>query len=240
MRVLFVITARGGSKGVPRKNIKMLEGLPLVAYKIIAAKKSRFDKRIIVSTDDNEIAEISKEYGAEVPFMRPDYLATDTAESVDVVLHAMKWADENDKDKFDYVCLLEPSSPFASYQDLNNALELIIKNDADTLLGMREVGITSNFIHSLDEYEKLSEFYYAVRDLKSTRRQSQKKEYTMNGCMYIAKWDYFIKNKMFHSINSIPYIMPEENSIEIDTMLDYEVAGKIMESGLIDKNLWKE
>lgn len=238
MRVLFVVTARGGSKGVPRKNIKMIAGMPLIAYKIIAAKKCHYEKRVIVSTDDEEIAEISRSYGAEVPFKRPSELGTDSTSSVDVVLHAMDWVCKNDNEKYDYVCLLEPSSPFASYIDLEKALKLIDENNADTLLGMKEVDVTTNFIHSLDAQGKLSKFYYAIKDLTSIRRQDQKKEYTMNGCMYIAKWDYFIKNKLFHSINSIPYIMSEESSIEIDTILDYEIACKIVDDGMVDLNLW--
>ncbi len=238
VNVLFIITARGGSKGVPKKNIKVLGKLPLISYKIIAAQKCRYTGRIIVSTDDKEIEEVSKKYGAEVPFIRPDELSTDEASSVDVVIHAMNWISQNSEDIYDYVCLLEPSSPFASYKDLNEALWLIEENDADTLLGMKEVDVTTNFIHSLDKNGKLSEFYYAVKDLKSIRRQDQKKEYTMNGCIYIAKWNYFLKNKSFHSENSIPYIMPEESSIEIDTLLDYEVACKVVEKGLIDISLW--
>ena len=172
--------------------------------------------------------------------MRPAELSTDSASSADVVLHAMNWIKDNSKEKYDYVCLLEPSSPFASYKDFDKAFELIQEADADTLLGMKEVDVTSNFIHSLDEDGKLSEFYYAIKDLKSIRRQDQAKEYTMNGCMYIAKWDYFMKNKLFHSENSVPYIMSEENSIEIDTMLDYEIACRIVEKGLIDMSLWTE
>lgn len=240
MKVLFVVTARGGSKGVPRKNIKLLGGLPLVAYKIIAARKCHCDSRIIVSTDDEEIAKVSREYGAEVPFLRPAELATDSASSADVVIHTMNWVSENSKEKYDYVCLMEPSSPFASYRDFDEAIKLIIETGADTLLGMKESEVSTVFIHSLDEKGGLSEFYYAIKDLPSIRRQDQKKEYTMNGCMYIAKWDYFMEYKLFHSENSIPYIMSEENSIEIDTMLNYELACRIVEKGLIDISLWTE
>ncbi len=239
MRVLFVITARGGSKGVPRKNIRMLGGIPLVAYKIIAAQKCKYEKRIIVSTDDEEIASISRVYGAEVPFMRPKELATDTASSVDVVLHTMNWISKYDKEEYDYVCLLEPSSPFASYQDLNKALELMEERDADTLLGMKEVEVSKTFIHSLDKNGGLSEFYYAIKDLASVRRQEQKEEYTMNGCMYIAKWNYFEEYKLFYAENSIPYIMPEETSIEIDSMYNYKIACMMVENSIIDLNLWK-
>lgn len=239
MKVLFVIAARGGSKGVPRKNIRLLGGIPLIAYKIISAQKCHYQSRIIVSTDDVEIANIGKEYGADVPFMRPEELSNDTASSIDVVLHAMDWISENDSETYEYVCLLEPSSPFASYVDLNAALNLIEKKQADTLLGMKEVEVSRNFIHPLDEQRGLAEFYYAIEDMHSIRRQDQRKEYTMNGCMYIARWDYFIINKQFHSVNSIPYIMPEEKSIEIDTMLDYEIACMFVEKGIVDIKLWK-
>lgn len=239
MKVLFVVTARGGSKSVPRKNIRRVGSLPLLAYKIIAAKKCHAEKRILVSTEDREIASVALQYGAEVPFMRPDILATDTASSMDVIDHAMQWIKMNDRETYDYICMLEPSSPFASYRDLDNALELIEQNKADTLLGMKEVEVSKVFIHSLDPDKKLSYFYHAIKDLKSVRRQDMKKEYTMNGCMYIARWDYFEKHKLFHSENSIPYIMPEESSIEIDSMYNYRVACAVAENGMIDMSLWK-
>ena len=98
MKVLFIITARGGSKGIPKKNIKILGKLPLIAYNIISAQKCNIKKRIIVSTDDPEIAEVALRYGAEVPFKRPKELATDEASSIDVVIHAMEWIEENDKE----------------------------------------------------------------------------------------------------------------------------------------------
>lgn len=239
MKVLFIITARGGSKGVPKKNIRKIGALPLVAYKIIAAKKCNIDKRIIVSTDNEEIAFISTKYGAEVPFIRPELLATDSADSMDVVDHAMQWIKKNDSEKYDYVCLLEPSSPFASYIDLENAFRLIEESGADTLLSMKEVEVNKIFIHPLDPNNKLSYFYEAIKSLKSVRRQEQQKEYTMNGCMYIAKWDYFEKYKLFHSENSVPYIMSEESSIEIDSMLNYKMACFIVESAMVDISLWK-
>lgn len=239
MRVLYVVMARGGSKGVPRKNIREIGGLPLVAYKIISAKRSNVDKRIIVSTEDEEIAEICLRYGAEVPFKRPQYLAEDSADSMDVVKHAMGWIEENDNHKYDYVCMLEPSSPFASYIDFNNAFDILRSTDADTLLGMKEVDINSVFIHKLDNNNGLSEFYEAIKGVRDVRRQAQAKEYTMNGCMYIAKWDYFKKNKLFHSAKSVPYIMDEVSSIEIDSMLDYEKAKMYAECGYIDLCLWK-
>ncbi len=238
MRVFFVIAARGGSKGVPKKNLVMLGGVPLVAYKIITANKCRFDNRIIVSTDDNDIAAVARTYGAEVPFMRPDYLATDEASSIDVVLHAMEWLEKNDESPFDYICLLEPSSPFLSGDDLNKAIEIMIEKDADTLLGIRAVDTNRIFINELDSRGGLSKFYYALRELDSVRRQDQCEEYTLNGCIYLAKYSYFKEHKSFHSINSIPFIMAREYSIEIDTYDDLEYARYLIERRIIDIGLW--
>lgn len=240
MKILFIITARGGSKGVPKKNIKVLGNLPLIAYKIIAAKKCSFDKRIIVTTDDIEIADISIKYGAEVPFMRPQELASDTASSVDVVEHTMKWIEENDSNSYDYVCLLEPSSPFATYEDLESAVALINEKEGDTLLGMKEVEVNTMFINELDENGRLSYFYKNIRRMNSLRRQDQKPQYTMNGCIYIAKWDYFKMNKSFHSEKSVPYIMPEEKSIEIDSFFNFNVANYMIEKGIIDLKDWEQ
>lgn len=240
MKVLFVITARGGSKGVPRKNIIQLGEYPLIAYKIISAKKCRYEKRVIVSTEDMEIADVARKYGAEVPFMRPLELATDTADSMDVVMHAINWVEENDRDEYDYICLLEPSSPFSTYEDLDNAIELIESSKVDTILGMKEVEVSRDFVHELDSKGQLSYFYEAIKKLSGIRRQDQRPQYTMNGCLYLARKEYFIENKMFHSMNSLPYIMPWESSIEIDTLQDLYLAEYVLKNKLIDISYWKE
>lgn len=237
--ILFLITARGGSKGVPQKNIRTIDGIPLVAYKIIAAKKSEYPGRVIVSTDSLEIAEVSKKWGGEVPFIRPDYLASDSSSSMDVVEHAMNWIEENDSIRYSHICLLEPSSPFTTPTHLKEALDLIVSTDSDTLLGMKEVDVNSIFIHELDEKGGLSLFYKAIKDMASNRRQDQKPQYTMNGCMYIAKWDYFKEWKMFHSEKSIPYIMEEAYSIEIDTLQNLAYAEFCVKEGYVDTSIWK-
>lgn len=238
-KILYVVTARGGSKGVPRKNIRKIAGLPLIAYKIIAAQRTKHKGRIIVSTDDQEIADVAHRYGGDVPFIRPAELATDTASSIDVVLHALEWAEIHDHVNYDYVCLLEPSSPFATPSDFDMALDMLFKSKSDILLAMKEVGVASCFIWPLDKQGKLSKFYHAVKSLSGLRRQDQQKEYTMNGCMYVAKVEYLKKHKIFHSENAIPYIMPEEKSIEIDSMTDYYFAKYCAENGIIDLSEWK-
>lgn len=240
IRCLYIVTARGGSKGVPGKNIKMLGGIPLLAYKIISAKRCKYKGRIIVSTDDKEIAETAGKWGGEVPFMRPDALASDEADSMDVVEHAVEWIETHDDSSYDYIVLLEPSSPFASYADFDSAIDKIIETNADTLLGMKEVEANTCFIHTLDEQGGLSLFYNEIKKMRDVRRQAAPPQYTMNGCIYIAKWDYFKKNKMFHSSCSVPYIMDGPHSIEIDCPEDYEYAKYLVEAGRIDISPWKQ
>ena len=238
MDILYVVAARGGSKGVPRKNIRKIADLPLIAYKIIAANKTKFKGRVIVSTEDSEIANIAKQYGADVPFVRPLELATDTASSIDVVLHAMNWVEETEHRTYDYVCLLEPSSPFLSYKDLD-AVEAILKDKKpDTLLGMKEVDVNTCFIHELDEQGGLSLFDTAIKNMTSIRRQDQKSQYTMNGCLYVARWEYFKEYHSFHSQNSVPYIMDEAHSIEVDSMLNLAFAEFLVETGKINLDDW--
>ncbi len=181
---------------------------------------------------------MAKSYGADVPFIRPAELAGDSARSVDVVDHAMKWITENEGNKYDYVCLMEPSSPFLSYRDIDSAFDLFAASDADTLLGMKEAEISSRFIHSLDKNGGLSLFYESVKGISSVRRQDQEVEYTMNGCIYAAKWRYFVEHHSFHSMDSVPYIMQPEQSVEIDSQLDLILARGIVENRLIDLSLW--
>ncbi len=236
--VLYLITARGGSKGVPRKNIKEIGGLPLIAYKIRAAQRCKHKGRLIVSTEDQEIADIAKSYGAEVPFMRPEYLSSDTASSIDVILHALDWIDKNDAVKYKYLCLLEPSSPFARPEDLTNAIDLIIEKKALTCLGMKKADVATCFVKSLDDEGKLSHFYESIMNLKNVRRQDQKEEYTMNGCLYISDIEYFKENRILHSLNSVPYIMDDIYSIEIDSILNYEFAKFCVDKGYLDISPW--
>lgn len=240
MKILFIIAARGGSKGVPRKNITIVGKLPLIAYKIIAAQKCKYDKRIIVSTDDEEIAGVARKYGAEVPFMRPAEYATDSASSIAVVDHAIEWVKRDDKSKYDYICLLEPSSPFLSYKDINDAFELFAEKNADTLLGMKKAEVSREFIHPLDDSGGLSLFYQAAKGKESLRRQDQPTEYTLNGCIYAASWNYYLDAHMFHSEKSLAYIMPQEQSVEIDSQMDLVVAKAIVDNSLIDLSLWDD
>jgi CMP-N,N'-diacetyllegionaminic acid synthase len=139
--VLFLLVGRGGSRGLPRKNLREISGLSLTAYKARSAKRSRYCSRLIVSSDSTEIQDEAKLFGAEVLFTRPAELATDTARSSDVVLHAMDWIEANEGRKYDAIMLLEPSSPFARADHYDAAIELFVQNNAELVVGMRETEV---------------------------------------------------------------------------------------------------
>ncbi len=138
-KTLGVITARGGSKGIPRKNIKELLGKSLIAYTVDAAAGSQYLSRCIVSTDDSEIAEISKKYGAEVPFMRPEDLAQDKSTSIPVIQHALTWLKDNEGEEYDYVMILQPTSPLRSAEDIDACIQKIVDTGADSVMSMYEL-----------------------------------------------------------------------------------------------------
>lgn len=238
MNILFLIVARGGSKGVPNKNIAEICGVPLIGYKAIAAKKSPYCSKIIISTDSIEIAEVAKMYGVEVPFMRPGYLAGDKVNTVDVILHAMDWIEKNDLTKYEAIFLLEPSSPFLTVDDVDKSIELFVEKKALGVLGVKEVDVNSTFVSEIDDDLNMIKHYKKINKLESLRRQDFKKEYTMNGILYIADWNYMKKHKTFHSEKTYAYIIPKERSVEIDDINDLNYARFLIENNIVDKKLW--
>src|SRR6201995_4345918 len=148
-QVLFLLVGRGGSKGLPGKNLREIGGLSLVGYKAVAARQSRYCSRLIVSSDSAEIRAEAKRHGAEVLFERPAELATDTASSNDVVLHAMDWIEAHEKRRYDAIMLLETSSPFARPEHFDEAVELFIARKASLVVGMRETEVASIFVGQL-------------------------------------------------------------------------------------------
>src|SRR5688572_15025117 len=214
MRTLFLITARGGSKGVPRKNLQELGGISLVGFKVISARKSKYCTRLIVSTDSPEIQANAERYGAEAPFTRPAELATDTATSVDVVSHAMDWIDRNTSERYDAVMLLEPASPFARPGDYDAAVEMMLARDADVVVGMRPVEVSSVFVGPLDEEGRIASIVEKMKALRSPRRQDLPQEYTMNAALYLFRWRYFKehRNIYFSGEKAYGYVMPTEYS----------------------------
>ena len=233
---LFLITARAGSKGVTNKNIREIDGLPLLAFKAISAKKSKYCDRLIISTDSEAIAAIAEKYEVEVPFIRPGHLADDTSSSVDVILHAVDYIEKYENQQYDTITLLEPSSPFATYNDFNSALELYNHKKATSVIGMKE-SVSSTYIAPLDADQKMSNHIKKMNTASNARRQDFIQEYTMNGALYIFSWDYVKCRKSIYSDNSYGYIMKSEYSVEIDDYTDLHYATYLY-NYVLDKSYW--
>jgi len=235
--ILWLITARSGSKSVPDKNIKSLGGYPLISYRIRSAKNTKVSGDVWVSTDSEKYAEIARGYGAEIPFMRPAYLATDEASSIDVVLHAMEYAIKTNK-KYDYIGLLEPTSPFIKSYDLDKAVELLVENKrASAIVATRESRPNRIFIQKEDKY--LSELANNLVTLKKLGRQLFDKEITPAGGFYISKWDTFLESKSFYTETTLSYLLDDISGLEIDEPLDWQFAEFIVEKKMFDEKYIK-
>lgn len=223
-KVLAVIPARGGSKGVPRKNIRLVAGKPLIAYTIEPALAVR-DRlhRLIVSTDDAEIAEVARQCGAEAPFMRPADLGGDKVPMVPVLKHAIQTIEEMDGIRLDWVLLLQPTCPFRLPEDILAALDLAAKGGCDSVISVVQVLSHHPILMKKIENDRL--LPYSIEEIEGTRRQDyQPPAYMRNGCIYLGRRD----NLMVH--NSIwgkvirPYIMPEDRSVNVDSELDMKLV----------------
>lgn len=224
-KILAIIPARGGSKGVPRKNIKNLNGKPLIAYSIEVAKESKYIDRIVVSTEDEEIARISKKFGAEVPYIRPVDLAKDDSPTVDCIINMIEWLKENESYIPDYVCLLQCTSPLRESKDIDGTIEKAIRENIDGAISVCESEVNPYWTNIFDG-EKLR--YFIKEGKKITRRQDLPQSYRMNGAVYVIKTNILLKNKTFETDNIAGYVMPNERSIDIDTNLDFKFVELLM------------
>lgn len=243
MNVLFLIAARGGSKGVPGKNLSRIGGLSLVGYKAISARKSRYCARLMISTDSAEIQEEARRNGVEVPFTRPAELATDTAKSGPVITHAMDWIEREGRARYDALMLLEPSSPFARAEDYDRAVLLMSEKDANAVVGVRKVEVSSTVTGPLDPEGRLSAIVdklHAAR-AQSGARQSLPQEYTMNGALYLIRWDYFRRHGWIYQDRDGVYghVMDRYHSIEIDEPVDLAWAEFVVAQGYVPLEPWR-
>lgn len=231
--VLFLITARSGSKGVVNKNIKELFGIPLLAIRGLSALKLTDKENVWLSTDSEEYIQIGKKFGINVPFIRPEHLANDNASSADVVLHAMSHAESIGK-KYKMIALLEPTSPFVYYEDIKNAiLKLKANDEAVAIVATKEVETASIFVQQDGLY--LNVLADNLKKRQTMRRQDFGKEITPSGGFYIAKWDDFLKHKTFYTEKTLSYILPEECSLEIDNEMQFKWAEFLIEKSEINK-----
>lgn len=216
--VLAVITARGGSKGIPGKNIRLLANRPLIAWTIEEAKKSSFIDRTILSTDDAGIMSIGRSWGCEVPFVRPAHLAQDDTPSFDVIAHAIQEVDP----KYDYIVLLQPTSPLRSVEDIDGCIESCVKNKAVACVTVTEAETSPYWMYLLDESNHMQPVLEL--DKKINRRQDLPLVYALNGAVYISETRRLIENKSFLTRDTIAYPMPAERSIDIDTEVDFQLC----------------
>lgn len=227
MFCLGVIPARGGSKTVPRKNISLLNGKPMIAYTIEAAHKSKKLSHFVVSSEDEEIINIAKDYGAPVPFVRPSELATDEAPTLPVVQHAVEQMEIIEDVIFDFIVLLQPTTPLRQPEDIDEALDKLIATGADSVISVCDVGAYHPARMRWIVDDQLIEL--PIREPKEMlRRQDLTPVYIRNGAVYAVKRDVVMKQNSMIGKISRPYIMQEIQSINVDSKLDYLLAEIIL------------
>ena len=224
MKILVIIPARGGSKGIPHKNIKPLAGKPLIHYTIDVARQIVADEDICVSTDDSEIIQCVEEYGLKVPFVRPAELATDTAGTYEVLLHALDFYEQQGK-QFDVVLLLQNTSPFRTANQVKEALALY-QSDIDMVVSVKECSANPYycvFEENQDGYLKICK-----GDGNITRRQDAPKVYEYNGAIYAINPQSLKQMPLNKFSRRIKYVMDEQSSLDLDTMNDWKMAELII------------
>ena len=214
---LVIIPARGGSKRLPRKNILDLNGKPLIAYSIAAGLQSKYIDKVIVSSDDNEILEIAAKYKAET-IKRPDFLASDTATSFDAIKHTIE-----NLENYEYIVLLQPTSPLRTAKHIDEAIELLKKKKADAVVSVCEMEHSPLWSNTLDESLSMNSF---LRDeVLNKRSQDLEDYYRLNGAIYICQTEKLLKEKSFFlKENIFAYVMDKESSVDIDEEIDFRFA----------------
>jgi len=228
MKILPLILARGGSKELPRKNVRPLCGKPLIVWTIEQALNSTRIDHVVVSTDDEEIANIAHNFGAEVPFSRPKELARDNSPSVDAIMHALEWFKEHGK-QFDVVMLLEPTHPLRKKSDIDSAIELFTKNieQVDSLVTLGEVPSADhpNTVKRLEDgYVKP----YEATNLNIYQRQQLPKAYSPYGGVYLSKVKEMRDLRTFYQERTIPYLVERWQTYDIDDIYDFVCVEAVM------------
>ena len=231
-RLLALVPARGRSKRLRKKNILSFGGNPLISWTITAGLASEFVDRLIVSTEDQEIADISKAWGADVPFMRPPELATDEAETIDVVCDAIKEL-ESIEDRYQYLLVLQPTSPLRTTRHINEAIELLSKKRADSVIGVTELEHPLEWTDTIPENLSMDGFFSQIRS-STTRSQNYPTRYRINGAIYLGRISRILsENSLFLGHGSFAYKMDHSCSIDIDTENDFIFAEVLLQKSKI-------
>lgn len=230
-RVTALIPARGGSKRLPRKNVKLLVDKPLIAWSIEVAKASKYIDRVVVSTDDEEIKQVSEQYGAEVPFLRPEHLSNDHASSFDVIKHAISFLQLNQPNEL--IVLLQPTSPLRLVSELNTALELFITKNAKGIVSISETEHSPMWSNTLPEDGCMSDFIRP--EVQGKRSQDLPTFFRLNGSIYIYETLSLLEqSKIFFNENVYGFQTSLETAVDIDTGLDFSIAETIMKNRAIE------
>ncbi|AWW26386.1 cytidylyltransferase domain-containing protein [Acetobacterium sp. KB-1] len=227
-RLIGIIPARSGSKGLEDKNIKILNGKPLIAYTIETALKSKVFDKLIVSTDSQEYAEISRFYGAEVPFLRPKYLSGDEAATNDVIVDIIERL-EACGEKYDSLMILQPTSPLRRIEDIVNSINLLNEKSANAIISLCEMDHSPVYAGLIPEDLRIDGF---IKKGISSRRQDLPRYYHPNGAIYLAKVNYFMEHRDLYQDKCYAYIMNKRNSIDIDDQFDFEFVEFIMKNSI--------
>ena len=216
MTTFALIPARGGSKGIPRKNVRPIAGKPLIAWTIEAARAARGIDTVVVTTEDAEIADVARSWGAEIPFLRPAELAADETPGVDPVLHAIEMLPEHDA-----VVLLQPTSPLRTAADIEGLLALVAQADAPSAVSICEPDSHPSWMYRLDEDGRLAPL---LQIPPAARRQDLPPVYSLNGAIYYARTAWLRERRNFLGAETVGYRMPGERSVDIDGPLDWRLA----------------
>ncbi|WP_038070666.1 acylneuraminate cytidylyltransferase family protein [Hydrogenovibrio kuenenii] len=228
MKVLALIPARQGSKRLPNKNIKMLAGKPLIAWTIEAALASDLVKDrmmdVFVSTDSEEIADIAREHGAKVPFLRPDELASDTASTKDAITHALKTLKEMGQE-YDCLILLQPTSPLRQSFHIDEAFALFLDKDAESVTSVSELEHPIEWTMTLEDDLKLDNFFQENAEALKTRSQDLPTRYRLNGALVIHKTKTFFADQVLPQQKDVyAYVMERKYAVDIDELADFQYA----------------
>lgn len=221
-KILVIIPARGGSKRLPGKNVKKIDGKPMIAHAIWAAKKSKYVDRTVVSTDDPAIIKTARKYEAEVPFVRPVELASDTASILPVLQHAVSCVENQNKFKPDLIVLIQPTSPLVKPEDIDGAIEKLISTKTNSCFTVSEISQRPEWMYHL-EIKKPRPFLPSSNLTK--RSQNLPKLGIINGAVYVTKCHTLMKkNLIIDNANTSIYLMPKERSADIDDLFDFKLA----------------
>lgn len=224
-KIVAIIPARSGSKGLKDKNIKLLNGKPLLAYTIEAALNSDVFDYILFTSDSKEYCEIAKKYGAQTPFLRPDSLSSDTSSSADVILHGLEELEALGH-SFDYFMMLQPTSPLRRSEDIVNAVDLLIGKCANSIVSVCKEKHPPLWSNVLDETYSMDNFLRT----DAIRRQDINSFYRLNGAIYLSDIEYYKEHNNFYHQNSYAYVMDEKHSVDIDEVFDFIFAECVMKT----------